>query len=1469
MKNPYFCNASYYFNSRYDDKLIAYFWHQAMHENYSRSRIMEASLIPNFECTISIDDFKIRKDINAKYGYEVGTYSYIFDTNIIPIRDRYKFIRAYNKLYDMSISLMDIFKDTNHIFSYKILCEFGKYSILDISFVITKYNKTIMFISKDILSDETISDYIIDNVFINLWYEEYASVYKVTTKTIGTSGNKSQITIPRSSLMRSGIIESNSWDLYVPMGRTSKLYYVTPAVCSGISQSNISFTYSKIFNDKSVISSVSDIYIINRPHRTNIITHQASDETLPIISTNYSEYTTSIKNIRVYDYNRDMEVHAGRVPSDIYSEFAFPDLYNFSNSLSYSEVIVTTLANIEFGDDANFIVTKDNKFVYISSTKDGKSKLSYFSIDNNLTLWTNEYDYEFTCNTLTYDEKYLYVGCSDGTLLKIEASLGLVLWVVSYNKHCINDVCVNKVNFSVFTARSTGEINSYTTDKGAMEWTNIINSVTNDAYKLEISNDDTTLFCGRVGPDPMTQTYFSSHLASTGDPILTTVFVTGSGGLYNFVLSSDSTKLYTGNYLGELLCYDTSNFTITWRNSSCLSMINSIDMTLDKKFILVGKQNGHLDKYDAETGAIISELVNEPQYPVIKSMMDSNGKYNYIIDSQGDIKRIVVHEGNHNSIYIELYEYNQSHINYIYDNHAIEFMNNLTGRTEYNTLVGNNKILSIKDYNPIIPEYGHYDFIDSDYKGDIRGYMLDKLLSLANSDPYIYVKLYNFIDNFEIHTINKSFKAKNIKENTNYILRYLTETKMGGNLTYINGKYQLPVKRMLVSESIDSSSGKIYTQEVVWTNTNNDDVLDLLLIDDDIYTADKIGTVRKLSSETGKLEWTYKVPVGYPYSVATDIYGDNLYIASSDNNVYIVDVDTRKDESVYRTAVNRTYALCIDDYYTYKYVSGEADDDCSISKIRVKDSRRLWQKTYSSKPTYSLIIDSSNTILYSGGEDGIVRKLNAGDGSLIWESPIGQNIWKVALSSNEKYVFVASTDHKLYKLRASNGKILWSFEAHSDEINEVVPDQYNQYIYTASSDNTVKKIKEKIIYDKIYHPNTVISEYENVHNGDDITADIYNKSTSSIDYMLSDDIKFTMKNDYQFIFSDVDLDTIKIEDLMFIDSITGEIYDKSNFEFIITANKYKYKDPATSEYREVIATQRDIIYLLTSLQEMYATKDTIPIILKESGVEISSDDISDIPTYADGDLSHKDINLKDLSIKLKNDDLMNRRITVTNGGSLTSTTVIDAENLSKTNSILIPLNGSSINPNKYELYINGRLLSKDEYTLVMPTNANGNITLKITNLGAGSNDPNISSKINPLDSIVLVHTPIDYDTIEFDWHSDNNYNSNFLTDSYNKNLTWGDNTSYTTFVKYDDNINFKFARIFVDGYRVPVEQPYIHKTSNILHYIKETVQTTILKRFDGLYTPKRIIIKSPIRDFDIYDTKIGALENDLLNEFCK
>jgi outer membrane protein assembly factor BamB len=127
---------------------------------------------------------------------------------------------------------------------------------------------------------------------------------------------------------------------------------------------------------------------------------------------------------------------------------------------------------------------------------------------------------------------------------------------------------------------------------------------------------------------------------------------------------------------------------------------------------------------------------------------------------------------------------------------------------------------------------------------------------------------------------------------------------------------------------------------------------------------------------------------------------------------------------------SKTAALAVtaDDWPTYRHDNARS---CQSSRATPTDVKKLWEFTPSVRSTATAQVAAGGLVFVSGS-DGIIRAVNAADGTLRWTAHTGGPVsYPPSISNNRLYA--GSGDGWVYCLEAATGKQLWRFRAAPTE----------------------------------------------------------------------------------------------------------------------------------------------------------------------------------------------------------------------------------------------------------------------------------------------------------------------------------------------------------------------------------------------------------------------------------------------------
>lgn len=177
---------------------------------------------------------------------------------------------------------------------------------------------------------------------------------------------------------------------------------------------------------------------------------------------------------------------------------------------------------------------------------------------------------------------------------------------------------------------------------------------------------------------------------------------------------------------------------------------------------------------------------------------------------------------------IESYEYQEGYDIFNFDNHGKDIIDNMG--EQYSKSIGSGTSSSVLNYTPNLPQMDIQnlltDFLQSEYKDDLRGYMLDKLSQFLATDSYEYVKLTKFIDNLNRRVITRSGALSDFNTTTQEdytVFRHKSETKSSPSAVFLNGTYKIPEKSVTDKDNSEMVYTYINTQELTSELSRYDD----------------------------------------------------------------------------------------------------------------------------------------------------------------------------------------------------------------------------------------------------------------------------------------------------------------------------------------------------------------------------------------------------------------------------------------------------------------------------------------------------------------------------------------------------------------------------------------------------------------------------------------------------------------------
>ena len=212
-----------------------------------------------------------------------------------------------------------------------------------------------------------------------------------------------------------------------------------------------------------------------------------------------------------------------------------------------------------------------------------------------------------------------------------------------------------------------------------------------------------------------------------------------------------------------------------------------------------------------------------------------------------------------------------------------------------------------------------------------------------------------------------------------------------------------------------------------------------------------------LDQYSGELLWTYSVdlaghPHGWKRGIPPALYDKSLYLTGEDpdgwdEHVAALDAFTGEREWRYFTYHDDIFPIVTDGRVFVAEDSGEGYVTLDASTGEV-----LWRYGVSDSTTFPPVV--SNEIVYLGTTEHLYA-LAVGDGRLLWQYEIDEGAAPVI---SESVLYTGSEDGYLYALDATSGELLWQYDVGSRIYFSPVVDgtlvyvrSYDGYIYAFST----------------------------------------------------------------------------------------------------------------------------------------------------------------------------------------------------------------------------------------------------------------------------------------------------------------------------------------------------------------------------------------------------------------------------------
>lgn len=354
-KNPLYRNEFYFFSNMYDDSLITDFYRKISRESYERSVSYQQNMLGRKRHRLNseifykstIGEFKVDAKYNTSVGLPTGSRIIKFNTLILPVYHKKKFIMTYGLQYQ-KVPLVDFFK-RNDIFDKSITVQIGKYRILS-AYLIQNTDRSITLAIPNSNTDGILSTHL-DKVFeeyssdepVWIFTDEITQVYNTNTTTTSSVSESSingyyDIKIPstaRINKVDSAISHEqvNSWDCLVSLNSNKigrHLLVVTPCTLISSNEDELHFSITKEFIDMIKKNGINfSIWFINRPNKKQIFRYPYSSETSPILNLNYKYNPSGNINVEVFEIDSATMCKGRKLYDPQFTQLYFPNIFDF------------------------------------------------------------------------------------------------------------------------------------------------------------------------------------------------------------------------------------------------------------------------------------------------------------------------------------------------------------------------------------------------------------------------------------------------------------------------------------------------------------------------------------------------------------------------------------------------------------------------------------------------------------------------------------------------------------------------------------------------------------------------------------------------------------------------------------------------------------------------------------------------------------------------------------------------------------------------------------------------------------------------------------------------------------------------------------------------------------------------------------------------------------------------------------
>lgn len=353
--NPLYRNEYYFFSNMYDDSLITDFYRKITAESYERSIGYQHNMLGRKRHQLNseifykstLGEFKKDDKYNELVGLPSGSKTIRFNTLILPVYNKKKFLNTYGLQYQ-KVPLIDFFKRTD-IFDKSITLQIGKYRIMSAYLIHDKDGTTLAIPSSNVDGIASGNFHLAFKEYSNdepvwIFSDEITQAYYMDTTSTASISNSPvdgyyDVKIPNTAkvnhISNSRIHEQvNSWDCLISFNSSvygRKVLVTTPCTLRTSNTNEMYFMVSKKFIDMIKVNSINfNIWFINRPNKKHILLYPYNSTSSPILNLDYTYNPSGNINVEVFEIDSTTMCKGRKLYDPEFTQVYFPNIFDFS-----------------------------------------------------------------------------------------------------------------------------------------------------------------------------------------------------------------------------------------------------------------------------------------------------------------------------------------------------------------------------------------------------------------------------------------------------------------------------------------------------------------------------------------------------------------------------------------------------------------------------------------------------------------------------------------------------------------------------------------------------------------------------------------------------------------------------------------------------------------------------------------------------------------------------------------------------------------------------------------------------------------------------------------------------------------------------------------------------------------------------------------------------------------------------------